>query len=147
MCGGQKAYPVYTSFRNLNKEWRRKPSKHRMYLLGYLPVNAFEDIPDDDKHQCLKVELVHHAMEKMLLPLCTTSEQGVDMWCPDGCLHCVFPCVAAYTADWPEQNLQCCTSEGGCLICKATHQNQGNLEDEVELHECEDTVEHVSTFC
>jgi hypothetical protein len=103
--------------------WWHKPSKHGMYLLGYLPVDAFEDIPDDNERWRLKAELVHHAMEKMLSLLRTASEQGVEMWCPDGRLHHVFPHVAAYTADWPKQNLQCCTSEGGCPICKATHQN------------------------
>jgi hypothetical protein len=47
MCGGQKAYPMYVSFGNLDKGWRRKPSKCGTYLLGYLPVDGFEDIPDD----------------------------------------------------------------------------------------------------
>ncbi|KAL5632566.1 hypothetical protein ACGC1H_005497 [Rhizoctonia solani] len=112
MCGGQKAYPVYVTFGNLDKDWRRKPSKHGMYLLGYLPIDAFEDIPNDEERQRLKADLVHRAMEKMLLPLCKASEEGVEMWCPDGRLRRVFPRVAAYTADWPEQNLQCGTSEG-----------------------------------
>ncbi|KAG8731449.1 hypothetical protein FRC11_004123, partial [Ceratobasidium sp. 423] len=146
MCGGQKAYPVYVSFGNLDKEWRRKPSKHGMYLLGYLPVDAFEDVPNDDERRRLKADLVHRAMEKMLSPLATVSEQGLEMWCPDGRLRRVFPRVAAYTADWPEQNLQCCTSEGGCPICKTPHKGRGDLEDEVELREREETLIALRTY-
>ncbi|KAG8690900.1 hypothetical protein FRC11_008260 [Ceratobasidium sp. 423] len=140
MCGGQKAYPVYVSFGNLDKEWRRKPSKHGTYLLGYLPVDAFEDIPDDNERRRLKADLVHRAMDKMLEPLRVASEQGVEMWCPDGRLRRIYPRVAAYTADWPEQNLQCCTSEGGCPICKTSYKNRGQLDDEAELREREETL-------
>ncbi|KAG8732610.1 hypothetical protein FRC11_012268 [Ceratobasidium sp. 423] len=146
MCGGQKAYPVYVSFGNLDKEWRRKPSKHGTYLLGYLPVDAFEDIPDDKERRRLKADLVHRAMEKMLEPLREASEQGVEVWCPDGRLRRVYPRVAAYTADWPEQNLQCCTSEGGCPVCKTSHADRGNLGDEAELREREETLNALRTY-
>jgi hypothetical protein len=146
MCRGQKAYPVYVSFGNLDKGWRRKLSKHGSYLLGYLPVNAFEDITNDAKRQRLKAELVHHAMEKMLEPLQVASEQGVEMWCPDGHLRRIYPCVAAYTTDWPEQNLQCCTSEGGCPICKTAYQDRGNIEDEIKLQEQEETLCALRTY-
>ncbi|CAE7232083.1 unnamed protein product [Rhizoctonia solani] len=146
MCGGQKAYPVYVTFGNLDKDWRRKPSKHGMYLLGYLPVDAFEDVPNDDERRRLKAELVHRAMEKMLSPLRTASEQGVEMWCPDGRLRRIFPRIAAYTADWPEQSLQCCTSEGGCPICKTEHKGRGNLDSEVELREREETLQALRAY-
>ncbi|KAG8750294.1 hypothetical protein FRC11_010545 [Ceratobasidium sp. 423] len=146
MCGGQKAYPVYVSFGNLDKEWRRKPSKRGTYLLGYLPVDTFKDIPDDDERRRLKVELVHCAMEKMLELLREASEQGIEMWCPDGRLRRIYPCIAALTADWPEQNLQCCTLEGGCPICKTAHDDQGKFEDEAELRKCEETLLTLRTY-
>ncbi|KDN39905.1 hypothetical protein RSAG8_08556, partial [Rhizoctonia solani AG-8 WAC10335] len=111
-----------------------------MYLLGYLPVDSFEDISDDNERKRLKAELVHRAMEKMLEPLRTASEQGVEMWCPDGRLRRIYPRVAAYTADWPEQNLQCCTTEGGCPICKTTYANRGKLDDAADLREREETL-------
>ncbi|KDN33080.1 hypothetical protein RSAG8_13831, partial [Rhizoctonia solani AG-8 WAC10335] len=146
ICGGQKAYLVYVSFGNLDKDWRHKPSKHGMYLLGYLPVDSFEDISDDNERKRLKAELVHRAMEKMLEPLRTASEQGVEMWCPDGRLRRIYPRVAAYTADWPEQNLQCCTTEGGCPICKTTYANCGKLDDAADLHEREETLCALCTY-
>ncbi|CAE6437348.1 unnamed protein product [Rhizoctonia solani] len=146
MCGGQKAYPVYVSFGNLDKDWRRKPSKHGMYLLGYLPVDAFEDVPDKDERQRLKANLVHRAMEKMLEPLRVASEEGVEMWCPDGRMHRIYPRIAAYTADWPEQNLQCCTSEGGCPICKTEYSERGELNEEAERREREETLCALRTY-
>ncbi|KAJ1302427.1 hypothetical protein OPQ81_002745 [Rhizoctonia solani] len=112
-----------------------------MYLLGYLPINAFKDILDNDEQQHLKADLVHCAMEEMLLPLCMALEQGVQMWCPDGHLHHVFPHVDAYTANWPGQNLQCCTLQGGCLVCKTSNKDWGNFEEEAKLHQCEETLE------
>ncbi|KAH7335923.1 hypothetical protein B0J17DRAFT_729859 [Rhizoctonia solani] len=146
MCGGQKAYPVYVLFGNLDKSWRRKPSKHGMYLLGYLPVDAFEDVLDDNQRKLLKADLVHRAMEKILEPLRVVSADGIDLWCPDGCKRHIYPRVAAYTADWPEQNLQCCTTEGGCPICKTTYKKRGPLEDEADLREREETLNALRTY-
>jgi hypothetical protein len=68
------------------------------------------------------------------------------MWCPDGRLRRIFPRIAAYTADWPEQNLQCCTSEGGCPICKTTYKGRGSLDDEVELREREETLQALRAY-
>ncbi|EUC54041.1 hypothetical protein RSOL_027710, partial [Rhizoctonia solani AG-3 Rhs1AP] len=146
MCGGQKAYPVYVTFGNLDKDWRRKPSKHGMYLLGYLPVDAFEDVPNKDERQRLKADLVHRAMEKMLEPLRVASEEGVEMWCPDGRMRRIYPRIAAYTADWPEQSLQACTSEGRCPVCKTEYSKRGDFEDEAERREREETLGALRTY-
>ncbi|KAF8593860.1 hypothetical protein BDV93DRAFT_460130, partial [Ceratobasidium sp. AG-I] len=140
MCGGQKAYPVYVTIGNLDKRTRRKPSKRAMVLLGYLPVDGFEDIKDDTERRRMKAELVHRALEKMLKPLKKASEEGVDMWCPDGRLRRVFPLVATYTADWPEQNLQSCTSEGSCPICKSEYHGRGDLDVDADLRDREETL-------
>ncbi|GAB1521016.1 hypothetical protein RhiTH_004106 [Rhizoctonia solani] len=146
ICGGQKVYPVYVLFGNLDKAWRRKPSKHGMYLLGYLPIELFEDIADNDERQQLKMELVHRAMEKMFQPLREALEEGVEMWCPDGRLRRIFPRIAAYTADWPEQNLQGCTSEGGCPICKTLNSERGSLDEESDLRDREETLDAIRKY-
>ncbi|KAG8742571.1 hypothetical protein FRC10_001236, partial [Ceratobasidium sp. 414] len=140
MCGGQKAYPVYVGFGNTAKDWRRKPNKKAMALLGYLPVDPFDDIENDDERRRLKADLVHRAMEKMLAPLRKASEEGVEMWCPDGRLRRVYPRVAAYTADWPEQNLQSCTSEGSCPICTTSFAGRGDPNEQAEEREREETL-------
>jgi hypothetical protein len=117
-----------------------------MYLLGYLPIDAFEDVPDDNERKRLKAELVHRAMEKMLEPLREASVHGIEMWCPDGLKRRIYPRVAAYTADWPEQNLQCGTTEGRCPICKATYQERGHFGDEAEKREREETLNALRTY-
>ncbi|KAG9080059.1 hypothetical protein FRC06_007126, partial [Ceratobasidium sp. 370] len=140
MCGGQKAYPVYLTIGNIEKSTRRKTSKRAMILLGYLPIDAFEDVVNDDERRRLKADLVHRAMEKMLEPLREASENGVDMWCPDGRLRRVYPRIAAYMADWPEQNLQSCTSEGSCPVCTAKYGERGQC-TETELRDREETLD------
>ncbi|KAG9087886.1 hypothetical protein FS749_002576 [Ceratobasidium sp. UAMH 11750] len=140
MCGGQKAYPVYLTIGNIEKSTRRKTSKRAMVLLGYLPIDAFEDVEDDNERRRLKADLVHRAMEKMMEPLREASENGVDMWCPDGRLRRVYPRIAAYMADWPEQNLQSCTSEGSCPVCTAKHGERGQC-TETELRDREETLD------
>ncbi|CCO35903.1 hypothetical protein BN14_10024 [Rhizoctonia solani AG-1 IB] len=109
ICGGQKAYPVYATLGNVSKSIRRKQSKRATILLGYLPVEDFSDIKDSAERQRLKDELVHRSMEVLLEPLKTASIDGVGIWCADGQLRRVFPIVAAYMADWPEQNLMACS--------------------------------------
>ncbi|KAG9124259.1 hypothetical protein FRC07_012232, partial [Ceratobasidium sp. 392] len=110
MCGGQKAYPVYISLANVSKGWRRKPSKRAMALLGYLPVEAFEDIKNDDERRRLQAELIHCSLEKMLAPLRKASANGVEMWCPDGRLR------------------------------RTTYKGRGDLDQEADLREREETL-------
>ncbi|KAG9093709.1 hypothetical protein FRC06_011403 [Ceratobasidium sp. 370] len=87
LCGSQKAYPVYLTLGNIGKEARGQPSKPTTVLLGYLLVDAFEDIVNDDEQRRMKadlmhrVDLVHQAMETMFAPLVAVSKTGVEM-CP-----------------------------------------------------------------
>ncbi|KAG8720797.1 hypothetical protein FRC08_018133 [Ceratobasidium sp. 394] len=143
MCGGQKAYPLYISSGNFDKPVRRKEGG--MVLLGLLPVEPFEDVKDDNERRCLKAELVHRAMEKMLEPLKQASEEGIEMWCPDGRLRRVYPRVAAYMADWPEQNLHSCTSEGSCPVCSVAWADRGN-EEPGPLREREETLNAIRAY-
>lgn len=105
-----------------------------------LSIDAFEDIDDDNKRRRLKADLIHRSMERLLAPLRQASENGVDIWCSDGRLRRVFPRIAAYTADWPEQNLQSCTSEGNCPICTAEWEGRGSVDKEVELRDREQAL-------
>ncbi|KAG8718748.1 hypothetical protein FRC08_004454 [Ceratobasidium sp. 394] len=77
MCGGQAAYPVYLTLGNISKHWRHKSSKCAVVLLGYLPVEAFKDIGNDQEHWGLKAKLVHWLMEKLLEPLQQVLEEGL----------------------------------------------------------------------
>ncbi|KAG8721961.1 hypothetical protein FRC09_007074 [Ceratobasidium sp. 395] len=140
MSGGQKVYPVYGSTANIAKGSRRKINKRAMVLLGYLPVDGFEDIKNDDERRRLKSELIHRSMEKLLEPLKEVWESGVEMWCADGRLRRCFPRIAAYIADFPEQSLQSCTSEGSCPICKTKYKGRGADDDPIALRDREETL-------
>ncbi|KAG8780267.1 hypothetical protein FRC12_023265 [Ceratobasidium sp. 428] len=140
MCGGQKVYPVYAAPANITKGSRRKINRRAMSLVGYLPVDAFEDIENDDERRRLKAELIHRAMDKIMAPLEKVWESGVEMWCSDGRLRRVFPRIAAYIADFPEQSLQSCTSEGSCPMCKTKYAGRGKDVDPIALRDKEETT-------
>jgi hypothetical protein len=146
MCGGQKAYPVYVTFGNISKSVRRKPKKRATVLLGYLPVDAFEDVPNDDERRRMKADLIHRSMEAMLEPLQKASEEGVDMWCADGRLRRVYPMVAAHIADWPEQNLMSCTSEGSCPVCSTKWAGRGDGARPAPLRDRDETLDAIRAY-
>ncbi|QRV81665.1 hypothetical protein RhiJN_09680 [Ceratobasidium sp. AG-Ba] len=146
MCGGQKAYPVYVTVGNIGKDGRRKPSQRATVLLGYLPVDAFEDIEDDNERRRMKADLIHRSMETMLRPLQQAAETGIEMWCADGRLRRVYPMVAAYIADWPEQNLMACTSEGSCPVCVTKQKGRGDLNQETTMRDRDETLRAIRAY-
>jgi hypothetical protein len=146
MSGGQKAYPVYLTFRNISKSVCRKPKKRATVLLGYLPVDGFEYVENDDKRRRMKADLIHRSMEAMLKPLQKASEDGVDMWCADGRMHRIYPMVAAYIADWPEQNLMSCTSEGSCPVCSTKWQGRGDGAQPAPLRDRDETLDAIRAY-
>ncbi|QRV93500.1 Zn-finger protein [Ceratobasidium sp. AG-Ba] len=114
---GPKAHPVYLSIGNISKEVRSKPTKHAMLLLGYLPVDSYEDVPNDFTRQRYLGELLHKSLAKIFEPLETASSDGIFARCADGYVRHLYPILASYIADWPEQNTLACTTESGCPKC------------------------------
>ncbi|CAE6381518.1 unnamed protein product [Rhizoctonia solani] len=146
MSGGQTAYPVYITVANIDKDWRRKPSKRTTLLLGYLPTDSFEDVENDNERRRLKAELVHRSMEVMLAPLKEAMEDGVEMWCPDGRCRLVFPRIAAYLADWPELNLHCCTSIASCPVCTTLQEGRGDLDTPLDPRDRKETLDALQAY-
>jgi hypothetical protein len=122
--GDQKAYPVYLTIGNISKRIRRKAKAWAQILIGYLPVEDFADVENAKERDRLKGELVHRAMEILLEPLKKAGVEGVEMYCADGRLRRVYPILAAYIADYPEQCLMVCTSQGRCPMCKVGHRQR-----------------------
>ncbi|TRM57623.1 hypothetical protein BD626DRAFT_514014 [Schizophyllum amplum] len=117
--GGKSAYPVYLTIGNLPKAIRRKPSMHACVLIGYLPTDkVLDDELTTDENRARGQRVFHEAMRVLLEPLVEAGEHGIDMVGGNGEVRRVFPILAAYVADFPEQCLVTCSKFGTCPKCQ-----------------------------
>ncbi|KAG8767417.1 hypothetical protein FRC12_006265 [Ceratobasidium sp. 428] len=126
LSGNQSAYPVYLTIGNISKEYRRQASKHATIIIGYLPIDEFSDVPGKVLRTRLKGELVHRAMKTIMEPLEDAGRHGVEMWCADGRLRRVYPLLAAFVGDWPEQCDMACVVRSGCPKCMKRKKGRGD---------------------
>ncbi|KAG8724348.1 hypothetical protein FRC09_019797 [Ceratobasidium sp. 395] len=117
LSGNQSAYPVYMTIGNISKSIRSKSSKHATVIVGYLPVDSFADVPQKALRQRLVAQLIHYSMSLITAPLEEAGRTGVEMWCADGRLRRVYPLLAAFVGDYPEQCLMGCAKQSGCPKC------------------------------
>ncbi|QRV94481.1 Zn-finger protein [Ceratobasidium sp. AG-Ba] len=126
LAGNQSAHPVYLSIGNISKTIRRKASSHATVIIGYLPTDDFKDVPSKVLRGRLKGQLLHYSMASLMKPLEEAGRSGVDMWCADGYLRRVYPLLAAFVGDFPEQSDMSCTSQGGCPKCLKRWHGRGD---------------------
>ncbi|KDN34370.1 hypothetical protein RSAG8_12536, partial [Rhizoctonia solani AG-8 WAC10335] len=103
-AGDKKAHPVYATIGNIPKHLRRRISSRATVLIGYLPVPKLDCEPNADKKREMKRDLFHRCIEDMLTPLTKAcADGGVAVPCADGEMRRIYPVLAAYVADYPEQ--------------------------------------------
>ncbi|KAF5349741.1 hypothetical protein D9757_014553 [Collybiopsis confluens] len=120
--GSKTAYPVYLTIGNLPKALRRKPGTRACVLIAYLAI----DKPSKSglSTTALKLrnyEIFHRSMAVVLEPLKAAGhpkEGGIEMIGGDGAMRKVYPLLATYVADYPEQCLITCTKYGTCPKCR-----------------------------
>ncbi|KAI0342014.1 hypothetical protein BDW22DRAFT_1331469 [Trametopsis cervina] len=142
--GDQTAWPVYLSIGNIAKAVRRQVSSRATVLLGYIPVSKLTCFSASHETRRLAgYRLYHHCMKSILEPLIDAGKLGVDMVCADGYVRKIFPIIAAYVADHPEQCLIVNVQENHCPRGKIPPNRRGEP-DGCLLRSVEETVHQLN---
>ena len=116
--GGKLAYPVYLTLGNIPRALRRKPSENVCVLIAYLSVSKEVGKNLTQKQKSSRIQqLFHDSMRLVLEPLIKAGKEGMEVTGGDGKVRNIFPVLACYVADYPEQCLVTCTKYGACPRC------------------------------
>ncbi|KAF8867851.1 hypothetical protein BD779DRAFT_1463451, partial [Infundibulicybe gibba] len=123
----KSAYPLYMTIGNIPKEIRRRPSSRAYVLVGYLPTSRLSHIKNlASRRRCL-VNLYHACMGKILAPLESAGQVGVQMASGDGLVRRCHPLHACFIGDYPEQVLVACVTTGDCVQCPVSHDDLDDI--------------------
>jgi len=116
----KSAYPIYMTLGNIPRAIRRKPSQQACFLLGYLSVDKIlKDDLSSREVSSRAQRLFHDSLRFILAPLKKAGTEGIEIIGGDGSVRLVFPVLACYVADYPEQCLVTCSKYGTCPKCQA----------------------------
>ena len=114
-------------------------SSNATLLVAYLPVTKLECF-DIKSRSVAGYRLFHHCMAQILSPMVEAGKNGLPMTCADSQIRRIFPILAAYVADYPEQCLIACCKENRCPRCKVDPEKRGEL-DEPSWREFNETID------
>ncbi|PSS37916.1 hypothetical protein PHLCEN_2v231 [Hermanssonia centrifuga] len=126
--GDKSAWPVYLTIANISKATRRQPTKHATVLLGYLPVGKLAAFSDKAR-PLAKYQMFHSCMAVILDELVNAGREGVMMTCADRRIRRIWPILAAYVADYPEQCLVAACMENRCPTGNVIPESRGEYEE------------------
>jgi hypothetical protein len=109
---------------NIEKGFRRKQSSHAHILLGYIPVPKYHVFKKASRKQA-RQQFFHDCMARIVQPLINAGTHGVEMVCADGRVRRIFPILACFVADAPEQALVACVKENYCPKCTVAPDERG----------------------
>ncbi|KAG0693086.1 hypothetical protein DFH29DRAFT_776618, partial [Suillus ampliporus] len=116
----KSAYPVYLMLGNIPRAIRRKPGQHACILIGYLSVDKILKNELSAREVSARVHRLFHASLCIILdPLKEAGKEAIEVVGGDGLVRMVFPILACYIANYPEQCLVTCTKYGTCPKCRA----------------------------
>ncbi|OCH84147.1 hypothetical protein OBBRIDRAFT_808451 [Obba rivulosa] len=136
--GDKTVWPVYLTIGNIAKNVCRQVSSHTTVLLGYLPVGKFDGFSDKTK-PLARYQLYHDCISVIMTSLKKAGKTGLPMTCPDGFIRHIWPIIAAYIADYPEQCLVACCSENHCSMCQVPPTERGTHQPFAK-HDMEETL-------
>ena len=111
--GDKTAYPVYLTIGNIAKGIRRQPSERATILLGYLPVPKLLCC-SEKLRKIRNYEVFHECVGRLLRPLVQAGHDGTTVVCSDGKKRHIYPIVAGFIGDYPEQCLVACCMQNRC---------------------------------
>ena len=112
--GDKVVWPVYRTIGNVSKHIHHQPMRHASILVGYLPVSKLETFKNNS---VARYHLFHYCIRRLVQSLVAAGWEGVDMVCADGLVRRVYPMLAAFIGDHPEQCLVACCAENQCPKC------------------------------
>ncbi|KAG1842957.1 hypothetical protein F4604DRAFT_1884656 [Suillus subluteus] len=116
----KSAYPVYLTLGNIPRAIHRKPGQRACILIGYISVDKVLKKELSAKEASSRAQcLFHESLCIILEPLKEAGRTEIEIIGGDGLVYLVFPIIACYVADYPEQCLVTCSKYGTCPKCKA----------------------------
>ncbi|KAF8880698.1 hypothetical protein CPB84DRAFT_1817310 [Gymnopilus junonius] len=105
-----------------------KSAKNACILIAYLSVEKLNRSKMTEFEHRSRVQcLFHEAIRIVLEPLKKAGKEGIRMRCSNGDICHVYPILACYVADYPEQCLVTCTKYGTCPKCQCPAENLQNF--------------------